>query len=384
MLFQSVHTAGSAIYLVYFFLLLLASRVPRTNPGCGWWALAILFAFLARIAVLGIESEEIASSRLAYSVLVLFEKLMLMLGTARFFGPWLSARTLIALVLVMQSWLLLAHALTWPPLLYTASLVLFNVICLAIVCINVQRGTAPVHLWIKRSIVLFGALLILHWLLYIPISRLLFVEWRLLAFLIGTVLVVLLYTALLGAVLSLFQKRLLDSESKALDLAYKDPLTGLRNKRYVDSLFGQALQLATRPHQLLALYYIDLDHFKPINDGDGHKAGDLVLQEVARRLQNSIRSTDICARIGGDEFVVIATQLEHSDHATGVAQKILQLLQQPFAVNGKTYRLGASIGISLYPEHGQDFSDLLEKADHAMYEMKHHGRGGYCLYQPQA
>ncbi|TXH96814.1 MAG: GGDEF domain-containing protein [Rheinheimera sp.] len=161
---------------------------------------------------------------------------------------------------------------------------------------------------------------------------------------------------MLSTVIVLFCRRLTESEAKALELAYQDPLTGLSNKRYVDVLFGQALQLANRPHQALAVFYIDLDNFKPINDSAGHKTGDAVLQEVARRLKASLRSTDICARIGGDEFVVIATQIEQEEYVQEIAAKLLKQMQQPVVIDGHSYELGASIGVSLHPRHGQELA----------------------------
>jgi diguanylate cyclase (GGDEF)-like protein len=111
-----------------------------------------------------------------------------------------------------------------------------------------------------------------------------------------------------------------------------------------------------------------------------HTAGDLVLKDVAYRLKSCIRSTDICARIGGDEFVVIATQLEQASYTEEIARKILKAFNHPFSVNGQQYLIGASIGISLYPQHGKDFNELLDRADSAMYQVKHAGRGGFKLY----
>lgn len=382
MLFQIVHSAGSAVYFVFFLLLLLASRVPRTNPGCGWWAAAIFVAFVARLAFLSVQADDAALAKLLYALLSVTEKLLLLIGTGMFFGAVLSNRTLTLSTLLMQLWLLSAHVFNYSAALYSSGLALFNAAFLLLVIITVWRGTTALYHGIKLTIVLTCSLLMLHWLLFVPISRIFYQDWRTVAFIIGTALVVMQYTALIAAVLSLFQKRLLDSESKALELAYKDPLTGLSNKRYVDALFGKALQLATRPHQFLALYYIDLDKFKPVNDQAGHKVGDLVLQQVAQRMQACLRSTDICARIGGDEFVVIATQLEQQSQAAEIAEKILQCLQQPYHIADNSYQLGASIGISLYPSHGTTFGDLLDKADTAMYQIKNAGRGGYRIYQP--
>lgn len=377
MLFYVIHSAGSAIYLVFFFLLLIARKVPRTNPGCGWWALAICLASAARLSFAWMQETDADLAKLLYSLLTLSEKLALLIGVVRFFAANINIAALCTMVFTMQLWVLSAYLLHYSATTYSSGLALFNAICLAMVCWYTWRSTVVVPKFSKAAIVACSAVMALHWLIFVPVSRLLYADWRTMAFVAGTIVMVLLYTALISAVLMLFQKRLLDSESHALELAYKDPLTGLSNKRYVDSLFGKALQLANRPHQHLALYYIDLDKFKPVNDEAGHKAGDLVLKTVAERLTSAIRSTDICARLGGDEFIVVATQLENTEQANLIAEKLLSCLSEAYQVNNKTYHIGASIGISLYPEHGKTFPELLEKADEAMYAMKREGRGGY-------
>ena len=199
-------------------------------------------------------------------------------------------------------------------------------------------------------------------------------------FVLGTALVMLQYMTMLTAILSVFQKRLINAEAKALKMAFKDPLTGLYNKHFMNNLFDQALLLATRPHHLVAVYYIDLDNFKPVNDQAGHAVGDEVLKCVAQRLKEGVRSTDICARLGGDEFTVIATQLEHKEQAPEIAKKLLTRLAAPICVGSQQFQLGASIGISLYPLHGNDLSMLLQQADTAMYHVKSSGKSGYELY----
>jgi diguanylate cyclase len=163
-------------------------------------------------------------------------------------------------------------------------------------------------------------------------------------------------------------------------LAYHDPLTGLNNKRYMNTLFEQALILAMRPHQMLALIYIDLDNFKPINDTAGHLVGDEVLKVIAKRLLDHTRSTDICARIGGDEFVVIATQLEHVEHANQIANKILEQCCADIIIDQHIYHLGASLGVSIYPSHGNDLTQLLQHADEAMYKVKKNGKSGFQVF----
>lgn len=379
MLFYVIHSAGSAIYLVFFFLLLIARKVPRTNPGCGWWALAIFLACLARLSFAWMQETDANLAKLLYSLLTLSEKLALLIGVARFFAVSINTVALCAMVFAMQLWVLSAYLLQYNATTYSSGLAIGNAICLGLVCWYTWRSGIVIPRLNKVAIIVSSAVMALLWLIFVPVSRFLYADWRTMSFVAGTVVMVLLYTSLISAVFMRFQKRLLDSEAHALELAYKDPLTGLSNKRYVDSLFGKALLLANRPHQQLALYYIDLDKFKPVNDEAGHKAGDLVLKTVAERLTSAIRSTDICARLGGDEFIVVATQLENTEQANLIAQKLLSCLSEVYLVKNKTYHIGASIGISLYPEHGKTFPDLLEKADEAMYAMKREGRGGYRL-----
>jgi diguanylate cyclase (GGDEF)-like protein len=202
-------------------------------------------------------------------------------------------------------------------------------------------------------------------------------------FLLGTVLMLLVYMSLLAMVLSQFQRRLLEAEAKALDMAFLDPLTGLNNKRYMNTLFDHALLLATRPHHMVAIFYIDLDNFKPINDAAGHHVGDEVLKAIALRIKGIVRSTDICARVGGDEFIVIGTQLENEAQAFEVAKKLLAQMMQQVQVGESQYLLGASIGISLYPHHARDLSKLIQCADSAMYQVKRNGKSGYEIYKAQ-
>ncbi|WP_337841608.1 GGDEF domain-containing protein [Rheinheimera sp.] len=381
MAFEIVHAVGCALYLLFFVLMLVARQVPRTNPGCGWWALAILAAFCSRLVYVWVYQFDSEGAKLAYSLLSLSEKLFLLLGASAFFGslfkPWLYS----GLVLAGLVFLLVAYLLQWSPWVSGLVLGLINSVTLLMLAFVVLKGELTVPLIIRRLIALFAVLRAVHWFLFEPVSLVLYSDWRTQAFWLGTVLVAGMYLSFISAVFAMFQKRLIESESKALELAYKDPLTGLNNKRYVDALFEQVLLLANRPHQLLAVIYIDLDNFKPINDQAGHKAGDAVLREVARRLRHSMRSTDVCARVGGDEFLVIATQLEHQAGVQMVAEKLSEQLELPVELDGQSYNLGASIGISIYPQHGSQIAELIEKADAAMYRVKRSGRHGFTLYQ---
>ncbi|ALZ75776.1 GGDEF domain-containing protein [Rheinheimera sp. F8] len=388
MLYPIMHAVGSTVYFMLFLLFLCARLVPRTNPGITCWAFAALAACCARLAMLLLPTEtDAASGLLWYGVFIALEKLLLLLGAFRFFGAVLlpgggmiTDRWLYSAVALLLGWIFAYGHLGLPRVIYDSGLAVFNMLALLLLALAVYRCRIRLPHWLKSGIVSIAALLALHWLLIVPLYLWLLPDWRQQGFVFGTVLAMVQYLLILSTVIVLFCRRLTESEAKALELAYQDPLTGLSNKRYVDVLFGQALQLANRPHQALAVFYIDLDNFKPINDSAGHKTGDLVLQEVARRLKASLRSTDICARIGGDEFVVIATQIEQEQYVQEIAAKLLKQLQQPVEIDGHSYELGASIGVSLHPRHGQELAELLEKADSAMYQVKQQGRNGYRLY----
>ncbi len=166
-------------------------------------------------------------------------------------------------------------------------------------------------------------------------------------------------------------------------LATHDALTGLPNRTLLADRLRQALLRAQRHKQQVAIAFLDLDGFKHVNDNYGHEKGDQLLQMVARRLQASVRKCDTVTRLGGDEFALIFEQIIERNDAATVAQKVLAGLRQPFKVNDHTLQISASMGISLYPEHGTDVSTLLKHADMAMYQVKDHGKDGFTFYVEQ-
>jgi diguanylate cyclase len=167
-------------------------------------------------------------------------------------------------------------------------------------------------------------------------------------------------------------------------LAFHDSLTGLPNRNsFLDSL-ARAIGRAGAEHRLLALLFVDLDHFKPVNDALGHAAGDEVLIAVAERLRAAVRKTDTVARLGGDEFAVLLTDVAHPDVAGALAQKLVDRIGQPYMLNGQRIVVGASIGVAFYPWDGASVDELLSRADAAMYAAKSQGRRRYRLFDPDA
>lgn len=163
-------------------------------------------------------------------------------------------------------------------------------------------------------------------------------------------------------------------------LATHDSLTGLPNRTEFERCCREAMARARRHGQRLAVLYIDLDKFKPVNDTYGHVAGDELLRVLSVRMQQMMRETDIVARIGGDEFSVLLADLDDVSRSYIVACKLLDMLSQPVASRRGTHTVGASIGISTYPDDGNDPQTLLRLADAAMYRVKQGGRSGVSFY----
>jgi diguanylate cyclase (GGDEF)-like protein/PAS domain S-box-containing protein len=167
-------------------------------------------------------------------------------------------------------------------------------------------------------------------------------------------------------------------------LAYRvehDDLTDLPNRVLLNDRLHAGLARAGRDGKRLAVVYLDLDNFKPINDSFGHQAGDCLLQAVARRLIDTVRQSDTVSRLGGDEFIVCIEQINTPHDARAAAEKLCDAFKQPFQILGREIETRASIGIAVYPDHGRDAATLLRNADEAMYAAKASASGPQ-LYQP--
>ena len=173
-------------------------------------------------------------------------------------------------------------------------------------------------------------------------------------------------------------------DEKISHLAHHDALTGLPNRHLFEDRLDHALSQANREESTVALLFIDLDKFKPINDTLGHEAGDTVLKEIAQRLLNCSRVSDTVARVGGDEFVVILEPISHHDDAGRIAKSILEALTAPITKVAEDCHVGASIGIAIYPDNATDPQALMKCADETMYRVKNSGRNNYLYFEEDA
>jgi diguanylate cyclase (GGDEF)-like protein/PAS domain S-box-containing protein len=170
------------------------------------------------------------------------------------------------------------------------------------------------------------------------------------------------------------------AENELRIMANYDHLTGLPNRTLLLDRIEHAIAASHRRKDSIALFFIDLDRFKQVNDSLGHECGDILLKEVSKRLAKSLREDDTLARIGGDEFVVLLERFRSNNELSGIAQKFIDIVQQPFTLNSHVVSIGASIGISLYPNDAEDSEELFRNADVAMYHAKQLGRNNYQFF----
>ena len=205
-------------------------------------------------------------------------------------------------------------------------------------------------------------------------------RWTMLAFVLPC------YAVVAGRLSELRQRvrRTNEELSNALEMIQKmathDTLTGLPNRALFNETLGHAIARAARHHRPAALFFLDLDRFKNINDTLGHGVGDRVLQEAARRLTGAVRASDMVARLGGDEFVLLVEDFEQASDLVDIAAKIQAAFEGTFAVEAHELALSASVGVCTYPQDGEDAQTLLSNADIAMYRAKDQGRNRYCFY----
>jgi diguanylate cyclase (GGDEF)-like protein len=170
------------------------------------------------------------------------------------------------------------------------------------------------------------------------------------------------------------------AEELVRKMAYHDAVTGIPNRRLFYDRLNMAIEHSKRYTKKIAVMILDLDKFKEINDAMGHDVGDSMLKGVSGRLKGLLRTSDTVARMGGDEFALLLTEITGKEGASAIAERILLAFREPFMCNGQFLSITTSIGIALYPDHGENIETLLKHADTAMYQAKERGRNTYVCY----
>lgn len=375
--FQAILIAGATGYLLTGILFLVVRTMPRTQPGAGWWALSSLAGGSGYLSLLAIAMNgNPVHGEAVYNLLFIGFAFGLYAGGRKFLGLNVPVLGLASFTAVTCAWLIYFDFIA--PWFLPAS------IGIALYC-----GGLNIHLawlWWKHASPLSGidhvlimllAISGLHWLDY-PVLRP--VEWFApIGFSLCAVTASLMNGILATVLLNQFRKRMERAEQDAMRQAHRDPLTDLSNRLALDVLFEQALAQANRHGQRLAMLFLDLDDFKPINDTLGHEAGDTVLKTVGTRLRAAFRESDIIARIGGDEFVIILVDVSPGEdgikHVQLSAQKALDLIQEPIETEAGFCRIRASVGVSYTPDHGETLNHIMLASDKAMYDAKAQGKG---------
>lgn len=174
--------------------------------------------------------------------------------------------------------------------------------------------------------------------------------------------------------------KLIEQDEKIRFYAHHDPLTQLLNRRQFDNMLKYTIDTCERTKRKFALLFVDLDHFKNVNDTYGHDVGDMLLKKIASIFQNSLRREDLIARVGGDEFCIILNDINQDNDVIFIVEKMLDKVKQKIEIRHISFYVTLSIGISIYPEHGRDIIELTKNADQAMFEAKKGGRDNYLLY----
>ena len=183
----------------------------------------------------------------------------------------------------------------------------------------------------------------------------------------------------IGIIRDITERKL--AEQKITHMAHHDFLTGLPNRILFFDRLKQAISMAERGGQKGAVIFLDLDGFKCVNDKIGHDAGDLLLQEVSRRLSGMVRASDTMARVGGDEFTFVLNNVGVIENVAVMARKMIALLAESFDLNGQQCNIGGSIGVAIFPDDSSEFGTLLKQADEAMYFAKQCGKNTYQFYR---
>ncbi|MBV1789740.1 sensor domain-containing diguanylate cyclase [Marinobacterium sp. D7] len=187
-------------------------------------------------------------------------------------------------------------------------------------------------------------------------------------------------SAILGWFYEITDRKIMEEQVE--HMAYHDTLTGLPNRLLIIDRLHQAITNAERERENVAVLFVDLDEFKPVNDTYGHNIGDALLKAIAVRISDCLRKSDSASRFGGDEFVILLPSVKDKESAVEVAEKIRHALVEPFDVEGLTLKISSSTGVVLYPEHAEEVKQLLKRADMAMYHAKGEGRNRVKVFQP--
>ncbi|CAA6807333.1 MAG: Unknown protein [uncultured Thiotrichaceae bacterium] len=367
LLFQSILLVGITCYLLSTLLFVLTKDMPKVRKGISWWALASVAGAAGYFALLVCGNMGIpAQGEALYNLSLISWSSFLLIGSSQWLKKDINIRLILGISSLSTIWVMYFSFI--QPVFLPAA------IATAVTCGALTLYTGWLFLSSEKTkgsetkaliIVLFISGL--HALDY-PILRP-HESFAMVGIIVCIIASLAINIILASIVIIQFKKSMKNSEKHAINMAMQDPLTGLKNRLGLIEEFNKKVDLAPHGQQRIALIFADLDNFKTINDTYGHEDGDQVLCTIAERIQSLIRHNDVAVRIGGDEFVILLSDIKPNDweHIPRFISRLIKETCEPITIKKYTHQVGASIGLAVYPKDGEHLQDLLNCADSSMY-----------------
>ena len=377
--FQVILIIGATGYILTALLFLITRNMPDVNNGSSWWSFSSLAAAAGYTAllVMGLKGRPDIGEAL-YNMLFVLWVLGLYLGGKKFLNLETSSTPLMIASLFLVLWLFYFYFISYSFILSASAIALFaGILNLRLAWLFLKNTKyKSKHLYaIVTALSISG----IHWLDY-PFLR--HVESLApIGFSLCAVVSVIISALFASMVLTKFKNRMLRMRQEALNAANLDPLTRLFNRKALEEHFTLLQTRSQNQNKRMALLFLDLDNFKPVNDELGHKVGDKVLVNIANRMKSLIPKTDILARVGGDEFIIILNNIKYDDDDTvsKFCKEIIQKISEPVNVNEHICHLGVSVGVTYSSKDTKELDELIHTADEAMYKAKANGKN-QCVF----
>lgn len=374
--FQVILIFGATSYLLTALLFLTTRNMPGINNGASWWSLSSIFAALGYtiLLVAGLKGRPDIGEAI-YNMCFVVWGLGLYIGSRNFLGLKTQKVLLLFFSFIITVWLYYFYFISYHFLfsaIVVSGFIGFLNLHLAYTFFRYISKKNKLHYAIIITLSISG----LHWLDYPflrPIEAIAPMGFTLCA--VSSIIISALFASL---VIIQFKNRMITMSKEALEIANHDPLTGLGNRNALESKFNTMLENSILQNKKVALLFLDLDNFKPVNDTLGHKIGDEILVTISDKIRSLVKDTHHIARVGGDEFIIIVDELNIDDKKTinTLCEDIIKKVSEPIVINGYTCDIGVSIGIS-YTCEEINLDSLIQQADKAMYEAKTKGKNRY-------
>lgn len=372
--------AGATSYILTALLFLTTKNMPGLyNNGTLWWSFSSLFAAFGYIILLisGAKGRPDIGEAV-YNICFIFWGLGLYIGSRKFLMLPSKNRYLLSISFFLILWLIYFYFISYHFLFASLAVSFFigilNLHLAFLFYKNIQLKNRYIN-----AIIITLSISGIHWLDY-PILRPI-ESFAPIGFSLCAIISVIISALFASLVIMQYKEKMFKMSQEALKAANHDPLTGLGNRNALETQFEILLERSKKKNKRLSLLFLDLDNFKPINDQLGHKAGDMVLVDITKKIKAMVQDGNHIARVGGDEFIIIVDSLSRDDYITIIelCENIIQEVSKPLLIDEHTCQLGVSIGIAYSNNNEETLDNLIFLADTAMYKAKNSGKNKYVF-----